>query len=406
MSSIRAFVRTGTKNKNKTSKIRFRLRDGANVDLYVASAIEVNPEHWDNNKECIKAKVLINPALRNEVDMSVRDYKNVISLAYKRLIENGEIISRQNLLLRIDKEQYPEKYQNASGEETISAKLPFFALYDKFIYDTKCSKKRKDNFVLIKHHLEKFVKYMQKTNRGFELDIDKLSVDILNSFERFLSDDINIYAKYPDIWYGCRKPRVKGQNSVNALMDTLQRFNNWALNNEHTANYPFKKYEFKPQIYGTPYFLTLEERNQLYHFPIRKVKTAIQRDIFIFQCCIGCRVGDLLRLTKHNIIDGAVEYIAAKTREGHPRTVRVPLNEIAKEIIKKYENTITDNRLLPFTDYANYNYAIGNACKEAELNRIVSVLNTQTRQSEQHPLYELATLHIARRTLLATFTRK
>jgi site-specific recombinase XerD len=386
--------------------VRFRLRDGANVDLYVSSGIEVNPEQWDNNKECIKAKVLVSPALRNEVDTAVRDYKNVVSAAYKKLVEKNEIISSQNLLQWIDKVQHPEKYLSARGEEMECAKPSFFALYDKFINETRCSTKRKENFILIKHHLEKFVKYMQKTNRTFELDIDKLSVETLNSFETFLFEEKNIYGRYPEIWFGCRKPRLKGQNSVNALMDTLRRFNNWALNNEHTTNYPFKKFEFKPQIYGTPYFLTLEERNQLYNFPIKKEKYAVQRDIFVFQCCIGCRVGDLLRFTKQNIINGAIEYIAAKTREGHPRTVRVPLNEIAKDIIKRYENEQTGNRLLPFTDYANYNYAIGKVCKEAGLNRIISVLNTQTRQAEQHPLYEIATSHIARRTFIGNLYKK
>jgi hypothetical protein len=208
MSSIRAFVRTDTKNKNKTAKVRFRLRDGANVDLYVSSGIEVNPEQWDNNKECIKAKVLVNPALRNEVDTAVRDYKNTISLAYKKIVEKNEVISSQNLLLWIDRIKNPQKYLTARGEEMECAKPSFFALYDKFINETRCSTKRKENFILIKHHLEKFVKYMQKTNRTFELDIDKLSVEHLNSFETFLFEEKNIYERYPDIWVGCRKPRL------------------------------------------------------------------------------------------------------------------------------------------------------------------------------------------------------
>ncbi len=32
-----------------------------------------------------------------------------------------------------------------------------------------------------------------------------------------------------------------------------------------------------------------------------------QRDVFVFHCCIGCRVGDLLRLKKRDVINGAVE---------------------------------------------------------------------------------------------------
>ena len=35
----------------------------------------------------------------------------------------------------------------------------------------------------------------------------------------------------------------------------------------------------------------------------------VQRDIFVFQCFIGCRVGDLMKMTKANIINGAIEYV-------------------------------------------------------------------------------------------------
>lgn len=51
---------------------------------------------------------------------------------------------------------------------------------------------------------------------------------------------------------------------------------------------------------------------------------AVQRDIFVFQCLIGCRVGDLYKMTKANVINGGIEYIPRKTKDGRPVTVRVP----------------------------------------------------------------------------------
>jgi hypothetical protein len=55
----------------------------------------------------------------------------------------------------------------------------------------------------------------------------------------------------------------------------------------------------------------------------------------------------LYRFTKSNIIDGAIHYIASKTRDGRPVTVQVPLNSIAKEILAKYNNP-ESNEILPF----------------------------------------------------------
>jgi len=130
-----------------------------------------------------------------------------------------------------------------------------------------------------------------------------------------------------------------------------------------------------------------------------------QRDIFVFQCLIGCRAGDLLKFTKNNIINGAIEYIAGKTKEEKPKTLRVPLNKIATEILTKYAN-LKGERLLPFVDIHNYNNAIREAFTAAEITRNVTILNPRTRQSEIKPLNEIASSHLARRTFCGNLYKK
>jgi integrase len=190
-------------------------------------------------------------------------------------------------------------------------------------------------------------------------------------------------------------------------MNVLRRFNNWSIRNEHTTHYAFSKYEPKSPLYGTPYFLTMDERNKLYKHLFTNPKLTIQRDIFIFQCCIGCRMGDLIKFTRSNVINNAIEYIASKTMEGRPRTVRVPLNEIAKEILNKYKDYSNDNDyLFPFANIHTYNYSIRNIFKEAGLDRMITKLNSKTRASEQKPLYEVASSHIARRTFIGNLYKQ
>ncbi len=66
-------------------------------------------------------------------------------------------------------------------------------------------------------------------------------------------------------------------------------------------------------------YISIDERNKIYRTNlIRHPQLATQRDIFVFQCLIGCRVGDLYKLTRDNLIGGAVEYIPRKTKDGHP----------------------------------------------------------------------------------------
>ena len=82
-------------------------------------------------------------------------------------------------------------------------------------------------------------------------------------------------------------------------------------------------------MYGDPFYLTLEERDEVYYADLSGMGASypVYRDIFMFQCLIGCRVSDLNRLTKANIVDGCVEYIPQKTKLEHAGTVRSRLTK-------------------------------------------------------------------------------
>ena len=162
----------------------------------------------------------------------------------------------------------------------------------------------------------------------------------------------------------------------------------------------------EPPVYGTPYYITIEERNHLYRMDLsNNPKLAIQRDIFVFQCVVGCRVSDLYQLTKDNIIDNAIEYIQQKGKEKRPATIRVPLNIIAQNILDKYKN-YEGKTLFPFISQPKYNEAIKEIFTIAGLTRYVIVQNTLTRDSVAKPLNEIASSHLARRTFIGNLYKK
>ena len=78
-------------------------------------------------------------------------------------------------------------------------------------------------------------------------------------------------------------------------------------------------------VYGDAYYLTIEERNQVYQCQYgRSYHASLVRDMFVFQCLVGCRMGDLFNLTRSNIIDGWLEYIPGKNlNNGNTELVRV-----------------------------------------------------------------------------------
>lgn len=203
-----------------------------------------------------------------------------------------------------------------------------------------------------------------------------------------------------------RPPQERGQNTVNNVLVVLRAFHRWAVSNGYTANNPFNRYEIPACIYGTPYYITIEERNRLYsHDFSDSPRLGTQRDIFVFQCVVGCRVSDLRSLTKDSVINGAIEYIPRKTKEGKPVTVRVPLNSVASAILEKYKDT-PGAKLLPCISDQKYNDAIKEVFKAAGLTRMVTILNPTTRTEEKRPLYEVASSHLARRCFIGNLYKQ
>ena len=203
-----------------------------------------------------------------------------------------------------------------------------------------------------------------------------------------------------------RTPQPRGKNTLIDCFSRIRTFFIWCYNQGKTINRPFDKFPIEECLYGTPIYMTLQERNQLFEADLSmRPQLAVQRDIFVFQSVVGCRVGDFYKLTKKNLVNGALEYIQGKTRNHNPRTVRVPLNDIAKTILERYKD-YDGETLLPFISEQKYNQAIKEAFKLAGLNRIVTVLNPLTRKPEQKYLYEVATTHTARKTFIGNMYKK
>lgn len=247
--------------------------------------------------------------------------------------------------------------------------------------------------------LRDFMDYLKKEHTFFEVTTDE-------DGERKL---VFLNGRFKDAFQAVpesRLPVERGQNALNKFLAHLRTVFIWAVNNDITTNNPFRNYSIPQSIYGTPYYITVEERNHLFHFDFSDdPRLAVQRDIFVFQCVIGCRVSDLRNLRKDSIINGAVEYIPRKTKEGRPVTVRVPLNSVAREILERYKD-IPGEMLLPCIADQNYNYAIKDIFKAAGLTRMVTVLNPTTRQEEKRPLNEVASSHLARRCFIGNLYKQ
>lgn len=402
MASVTAFIRV-SKKRIERANVRFRLRDGRNVQLFHTSELEVNPSDWDATRQEIKAKVLYDPEKRAAFNKAVADRKNMILETYNA-VSGKEGLTSELLDQEIDKRLHPDRYIVEQPRQT------FFEAYEEFIEKRKLSDWRVRAIQVVIRALKRYELYARRNvDRRFTLDLDTVTPLVLGDFEEFLRNEHTFCEQYPEIYEAVpesRTPQPRGQNTINGILTKLRTFFIWANDVGKTTNNPFKNYIVEECVYGTPYYISIDERNKIYRTNLsRHPQLAIQRDVFVFQCLIGCRVGDLYKLTRENIIDGAVEYIPRKTRDGHPVTVRVPLNDTAKEIIAKYADYAGPS-LFPLMAEQQYNKAIKRIFLAAGMKRRVTILNPLTREAEQRPIWEVASSHLARRTFVGNLYKQ
>ena len=245
----------------------------------------------------------------------------------------------------------------------------------------------------------------------FAWNIDKMTRKDIEDFEEYLRYEKTLSEKYPkqfesileeypveiNVVHTMTKLQDRGENTIVKLKKKFKAFMQWLYETERTTNRPFDGIKIGVEKYGTPIYITKEERNLVAEtdipamfeklddedkkacskLPLRTLET--QRDIFVFQCLVGCRVGDLTRLTSQNITQGILEYVPSKTAdEDAPVKPRIPLNPCALKLVKKYEGVDKDGRLFPFISPQKYNDAIKAILLICGITRIVQVRNSTT----------------------------
>lgn len=407
---IKVFFRT--MQKVGLANLRFRLSDGRGVQFFHKSDIVVDISKWDSVKERLiidsrKTKLCTPKELQERVrtNNEITERENIVRNVY--LIHKGENMDNERFERLIDEALHPEKYTRTG--------TPFFAAFDEYMEKHEKAETSRRNFMVLYRALQRFEAIQATEEQGFELTLDGLNEDVLSDFDSFLRNEHTLYDEYPDVYERFRynsdhrknpKPQPRGDNAITNLMKKLRAFVAWCNDQEITTNYPFRKYKIKVEKYGRPVYISLEERNTIADYDLsHNPRLETQRDIFIFQCLIGCRVGDLLKLTRNNIVNGAVEYVAQKTKDEKAEFVRVPLNGRASAILKKYRGH-EGAGLLPFISSQRYNDALKEIFTVCGITRMVTVINPTTGEEEKRPINEVASSHMARRTFVGNLYKQ
>lgn len=410
-------TRTLAKRLNQQGKaeILLRVTVSRTKQIRLKSGLSIKPARFDSGRVVYPRANQSEVAVLRELEKSLEAIEN--SIIDHCLTCKSEQVTSEQLYEIIDHYHNPEKYAAVKGAEKPKT---FYEVWDEFLKNRDLSKNREDIYRSLARALHRYEAHRRATcDPGYSLTIDGITAEDISDFENFYRREWELYDEYPDIYlqypaeirlqHKTHRPQKRGDNIVVNTLKRIRAFYNWCIAQGLTNNRPFDRYTGnKAERYGTPIYLTAEERDLLAAFDFSKrPKLSVQRDIFIFQCYIGCRVSDLTRFTTSNIVGDFIEYVPRKTKKDRQNVVRVPLHPTAKAIIARYADSAErGGKLLPFISDQRYNDAIKEMCRLAGLDRIVTVINPTTGKDERRPIWEVASSHMARRTFIGNLYKK
>lgn len=387
------------------SRVLLNFVVGSRIHQRAKSSTFAPAKYWSAEKQAVRI-----PDLRilneeqtalvadlNDINTTLQALRSAVTAAFIEAGAGKQPLPAGWLAAVVDRFEHPE------AEEAAAPRLLAEA-FDEYLEEHRLSECRIRYTRVVARALARFESYT-----GRRLELDTISPEDLRAFEAYQRNEAQIVATRPELLEICpesREPEERGENTIIGRMRIVRAVLNWAYKQGRTQNKPFERYAIRAAVYGTPYYISIEERNRIYRMNLqRHPDLATQRDIFVFQCLTGCRVSDLNKLTRANLVDGGIEYIPTKTKEERGAVVRVPLNSIAREIVERYAS---EDRaaLLPFIASQNYNYAIKRIFLAARLTRPVTILDPLTRQEVQRPLNEIASSHLARRTFIGNLYKQ
>jgi len=258
---------------------------------------------------------------------------------------------------------------------------------------------------------EKLRRFLIITKRTSATPND-FTTDILLEFRQFIYDEYKYVTLYPSLY-----PRGAGHHyPQKRLRDTtvvhdlklLQAFFAELENTDEIRRSPFRKISLEKRrilmhvMYDAPVFLRADELKRVM---VAEVPEYLQwaKDIFVLNCCIGCRISDLLRLTMDHVTKSEegipyVHYLPSKTTRLQSVNVEVttPLIKPAMEIINRTGLRLMEGN--PHYGKQRYNKALRYLLKYCGITRRVCLYSQEAETNIYKSVCEIATSKLARKT--------
>lgn len=385
--------------KEGLSSVCFRVRDKG-IDIKVVSELQVVTKYWDEEALSYRKNNVVKKDEQKQMPILIAEIIERATESYERSKANSTWLKQV-----IDDVLHPRPAYERN-RPSLAKRI------DEYVARHEIMETSKLCYVGLRRKVVRYIAYRREIlgEKDFNIFAETISVDDMYDFRDFLFSEHELYEECPAFYArytkAPRKPRERSNTTAIGDMTKLRTVLNWCGKMGYSKNESYRLYKGKKPVFGDPIFLTFDELSSLYDADLSdNPKLSVIRDIFVFQCYVGCRVSDLYRLTRENIKDGFLEYMPQKTKKSGAKTVRVPLHEKAKSILRRHENFESGN-ILPFPCVMTYDTGIKKLLKYCGIDRMVTILDTHGYKTVQKPLYEVASSHTARRTFVGLLYKK
>lgn len=299
-----------------------------------------------------------------EFNKDLDELENNVKLIYRYAMLNHIALSTNYIFEKLD-----EPFENKIAPS-------FFVSFQEFIDSNRSTKaiSTTKNYISTLNFFKDF-----QEHKNFQLRFDNINIEF--------------YEKFRDYSFEERKTL---NNYFGKIIDGLKTFMKWSYERGYHDNLEFKKFKSIQNTIEVIY-LTMDELMSLYNYQFESKRLEHVRDFYCFGCFTGLRFSDLKKLKESNVYD---EHLLLNIQKTKTTDHKIPLNNFAKAILAKYENTLHEP--LPKISGQKFNKYIKECCQIVGINTPINTTRHigNKRIDKVQPKYELITSHTARKTFV------
>lgn len=397
-------LKVRTTKETGTVKLRFRLREGRDIELYHKSDIEAKISDLDKLTIEGKKKKGVT-TLTKAFLQSISEERKYMQLAYDKMKNDGMDMNSETFESVIAGLKTPVLEVRKDQPAVVDR---FRQYADDALRDRILGKKRHDHILVVADKLDRFL-----TIKGLsELSAPEFTDALLMEFRNFLFDEYKYVEKYKRLYKkvnSYNKPKARlSLNTVASQMKMLQTFFTELENSDEIVKSPFRRLgkERKKVVmktkYDDPVFLRSNELQTIINTDVPPILKET-KDAFLVQCAFGCRISDFKQMSIHSISvspEGIpyVHYIPKKTADAQTdnRELETPIIRYAFDIIQRtnFDFPVLKN----LYGEMGFSQKIKDLLQVCKITREVPIYNEESKQNDYLPLYKVGSSKLARKT--------